>query len=66
MAIQRHQRYQTKMGLIIEVRRLASDLAWADITVTDQNGVSWTKRQRLREGELPFAAEPLTVSQASP
>jgi hypothetical protein len=57
MPVHRRQRYKTGLGLIIDVRRIAADESWADVTITDPGGVSWTKRQRLTHGELPFAAE---------
>jgi hypothetical protein len=57
MTLHRHQRYRTDQGLVIDVNRVAHDESWADVTVTDPGGSSWTKRQRLAHGELPFGAE---------
>lgn len=46
--------YVLKDGTRIEVKRVASDHSWADIKVTQRSGASWSKRQPLRDGELPF------------
>lgn len=50
-------------GFTIVVRRTARDLSWADIKVVQPNGATWTKRQSLRNGQLPYAAERVPAGQ---
>jgi len=59
--IQRGQVYRAvDSGLLVAVRRVARDRSWADVEVHDPASPSvlaWRKRQPLRGGQLPFAAE---------
>lgn len=38
----------------VQVRRVARDGTWADIRVTTREGASWTKRQPLNDGRMPY------------
>jgi len=59
--IERGQVYRVvDSGLLVAVRRVARDRSWADVEVHDPNrpkALAWRKRQPLRGGQLPFAAE---------
>lgn len=44
-----------EVGARVQIRRVARDNSWADIRVTDLRGASWTKRQPLRDGRLPYS-----------
>ena len=48
--------YATESDTYVIIRRVAWDQAWADIRVIAYDG-TWTKRQPLREGHLPFRIE---------
>jgi hypothetical protein len=41
-------------GSRVEVKRVAVDHAWADVKVTQPGGASWSKRQPLADGRLPY------------
>src|SRR3954447_9173400 len=43
-----------KDGSRVEVKRVAADHSWADVKVTQPGGASWSKRQPLRGGRLPY------------
>lgn len=48
------EQYVLDDGTRIEVKRVAADSAWADLSLTQTGGASWSKRQPLRDGELPY------------
>src|SRR3954467_2412383 len=48
------EQYVLQDGTMIEVKRVAVDHAWADVKVTQPGGASWSKRQPLSGGRLPY------------
>jgi hypothetical protein len=57
--------YACDIGTVV-IRRMARDLSWADIKVVQPHGASWTKRQPLRAGQLPFPARSIVSSGVVP
>jgi hypothetical protein len=55
--------YSPQFRQNIAVNRVAGDGSWADITVQNvgisSGGLSWNKRQPLRDGAFPFEVEEL-------
>src|SRR4051812_27845055 len=50
----------------IRVMRVARDGSWADIRVTPLSGArSWTKRQQLQDGQLPYRVSNVGLAIAS-
>jgi len=43
----------------VQVRRVARDGSWADIRVTTRQGATWTKRQPLTDGRMPYLVRDL-------